>query len=107
MTVADEGGVADQEMRFELVLDGLGRDEFAARGFEQLLFAVGDVEEAVRVEVADVAGGEPASLVEVVGGRRGLLPVAVENIRGPHEQFAVFGDAAFDLRQRLPTEPMR
>ena len=44
----------------ELVLDRLRRDQLAARGLEQLLLAVGDVEKSIGVEVGDVAGAEPA-----------------------------------------------
>src|SRR5580704_9022972 len=32
---------------------------------------------------------------------RGLLPVALEDVRTLHEQLAVFGEAAGDVRQRL------
>ena len=37
---------------------GCGRNELAARGFEQLLLAVGDVKEAVGVQVGDVTGAK-------------------------------------------------
>ena len=62
--------------RLELALDRLRRDVLAARGLDQVLLAVGDAQEAVGVELADVAGAEPAVGVERLGGRVGQVVVA-------------------------------
>ena len=60
MAVADQRGLRHEDAVLQLVLDGLRRDQLAARGFQQLLLAIGDVEKAVGVEVGDVAGAEPS-----------------------------------------------
>jgi hypothetical protein len=59
--VADDERLRDERMRLERVLEVLRRDVLPARGDEDVLLAVGDREEAVLVEVADVAGAQPAS----------------------------------------------
>ena len=55
-------------LRLGQALDRLRRDVLAARGDDQVLLAVGDLEEPVRVEQADVAGVEPAVAVDRLGG---------------------------------------
>ena len=79
MLVADQRGLRHQHGVLQLVFNGLRRDQFAARGLEQFLLAVGDVEKAVCIKVGDVAGAEPSFGVETfgIGGR--LLPVAGED----------------------------
>ena len=66
---------AIESVVFERVLDGLRRDEFAAGSLDQVLLPVGDGEKAVGVEVADVAGLEPA-IDESVRTFLGPLPVS-------------------------------
>ena len=58
--VADDERLRDERRRLEHVLDVLRRDVLAAGGDDDVLLAVGDAEEAVGVELADVAGAEPA-----------------------------------------------
>ena len=62
--VAHQRRLRHQHDVLELVFDRLRRDELAARCLEQLFLAVGDVEKSIGVEVADVAGAEPALAVE-------------------------------------------
>ena len=99
MAIADEGAVANEDAGLELVLDGLGRDEFAAGGLEEFLLAVGDVEESVIVDAADVAGSEPAFAVD--GVVRCVFPVALKDAGAADEELAVLGDAALDVGERL------
>ena len=89
MAVANKGGLRDERIRFELVLDRSRSDELAARGLEQLLLAVGDVEEPVGVEARDVSGAKEALLIEVFGGVRGLSPVARKDAGACDEQLSV------------------
>ena len=66
----------------------------------KVLLAVGDVEEAALVDAPDVAGVEPAVLVEHLGGRLGVVVVAAHDARAPDEDLAVLGDAHLGARHR-------
>ena len=81
MLVADQRHLGDENVVLELVLDGLRSDELAAGGLQQFFLAIGDVEEAVLIEVADVAGAEPAVAVETLGIGLRFVPVAGEKPR--------------------------
>ena len=84
-------------IELERVLDRLWRDEFSAGGLDQVFLAVGDGKISIGVDVADVAGLEPAIFQS---GLRffGAIPVAFEDRRAADENFAVFGDADFEVR---------
>src|SRR5271165_6864284 len=101
VAIADEGCLSDEEIGLELVFNGLRGDKFAARSLEQLLLAICNVEETVRVQAADVSGAEEPLIVEDLGGVRRLLPVALEDIRAFHEKLAIFGEAAGDVGKSL------
>src|SRR6266850_2316382 len=60
--VTDDDGLGDEAGRAEGALERLRGDVLAARRDDQILLAIGDREEAVAVESADVAGAEPAVL---------------------------------------------
>jgi hypothetical protein len=60
----------------------LGRDEFSAGSFDEIFFAVGDGEISIGVDVADVAGLEPA-IGQGIGGFFGAIPVAFETRNRP------------------------
>src|SRR5205814_7359570 len=61
----------------------------------EVLLAVGDVEVAVGVDAADVAGVEPAVL-HGLGGGAGVLEVAAEDPGASQEHLAVVGDALLE-----------
>ena len=63
-SVADHDGLADQRIGREIGLDVLGRDVLAVRGDDQVLLAPGDAQVAVIVERAEVAGTQPAVVVD-------------------------------------------
>ena len=71
---ADHGGVEHLGVGDEAVLDLDAVDVLAAAD-DHVLLAVGDEEVAVGVDLADVAGVEPA-VADRLGGRLGLAPVA-------------------------------
>jgi hypothetical protein len=54
-------------------LDLRRRDVLAVGGLEEVLLAVRELEEAALVDLADVAGVQPAVGVERLGGGSGLL----------------------------------
>ena len=58
--VAEDGGDSDQRIQLQRILDRLRRDEFSAGGLDQVFLAIGDGEISIGVDVADVAGLEPA-----------------------------------------------
>ncbi len=107
MFVANQRGLRDQDGILELVLDRLRSDQFAAGGFEQLLFAIGDVEKSIVVEVGDIAGAKPAFHVEALGVGCGLVPVA-EKTEGPRTSSSPSSaNLSSTLDIGFPTEPMR
>ena len=66
-------------MRLECVLEILRRDVLPACGDEDVLQAVGDREETVLVEAADVARAQPAVLRKDLAGRLLFLEVPAED----------------------------
>ena len=64
LAVADDHALADQGVRAQPVLEHRRGDVLAARGHQDLLLAAGDPDEALVVDLADVAGVEPAVAVE-------------------------------------------
>src|SRR6266511_2460480 len=81
---ADHRRLDNLGMRHELVLELDRRDPLAAR-LDDVLGAVGDLDEAVLVDAADVAGAQP-TVVELVG--RGIEVVAAGDPRPPHFDLA-------------------
>ena len=67
----------------------LGRVHVLAAGDHHVLHAVGDEQEAVVVEVADVAGVEPALGVDGGAGGLGLVPVALHDVRAAGAHLAL------------------
>ena len=89
-----------------------GRVDILAPADDHILQPVADIEEAVRVEVADIARVEPAFRVDRGGGGLGLVPVAAHDLRSAHDDFAAFAcaqrrsailadDAQIDKERRL------
>ena len=84
---ADDGGLAHLRQFVDHTFDFGGGDVLAA-GDDHVLLAVGQIQEAVRIEIADVAGAEPVA----EEGRRRLgriLPVALRDLRSAQADFAV------------------
>ena len=95
MAVAEDGGLVDEGRRGEKRFDAGGRDFFAGREDDEFFLAAADGEEAIGVELGEVAGVEPA-VADDFGGGGFVLPVAEHDVRAAGEQFAVGGDAEFD-----------
>ena len=108
MLVADQRGLGDQWIVFELVFNGLRGDQLAAGGLQQLLLAVGDEEEAVRVNAGDVAGAE-----EALRGRstRRWPPASASSRQKTEGPRTSNSPSSSSLRSRLamglPAAPMR
>ncbi len=101
LAVADRDGLRDGGDLLELALEVLRRDVLAARGDEQLLLAVGHAQEAVGVDLAHVAGVDPALGVQRLAGRLLVPVVALEDVRPAHEDLPVLGDPQLGARQRV------
>ena len=99
LAVADDDALADEGVGAQAVLEHRGGDVLAAGGHEDLLLAPGDPQEAVVVELADVAGVEPA-VADRLGGRRVVAAVAAEQVDAAQADLAVVGDAHVDAGQR-------
>ena len=107
---ADHGGFGDVRMIADRALDFGGIDVLAA-GDDHVLDAVVDVEIAVLVHVAGIAGAQPAVAAERFGGRLRQVPVAGHVGAGAGRDLADFArrqslavgveDREFDAGQRL------
>ena len=93
LLVADDHALADQRVRAQPVLEHGRRDVLAAGGDDELLLAAGDAQEAVVVELADVAGVEPAVARAPRRWPSSLLSVAAEDVAALDQDLAVVGDA--------------
>ena len=81
-------------------LDQRRGDVLAAGGLEEVLLAVGDLEEAALVELADVTGVQPAVGVHGLGGLLGLVVVALHDAGAAQQHLAVLGDPRLGAGQR-------
>ena len=86
---AEDGDLGDAGMAEKRVFD-FGGIDFPAGEDDHVLFAVGDEEAVVGVEVADVAGQEPSVGEEVLGGGFGAVPVALGDGGAAEGDFAGF-----------------
>ena len=97
--VAVDQGLADERVLLEEALD-VGRGQvLAAGGDDQLFLAVDDLEVAVAVQLADVAGVQPALGVDQLGRRLRLPEVPGGVDRAPDQDLAVVGQADLDPGQ--------
>ena len=96
----DDDGGRNERAGLELVLDRLGGDELTARRLEQVLFAVGDLEIAVGVDFADVAGVQP-TVDQGRCGRLGVLIVALHDVGPADQDLTVVGDLDLDVANDL------
>ena len=72
---------------------GCGATNLPAGSFEQIFFAIGDEEIVIGVEIADVAGVEPAVFGEDFARGFRTLVIALHDAGAFGENFAVIGDA--------------
>ena len=103
--VADDDRLRDVLRRLEVVLEVLRGDVLAAGRDDDVLLAVGDLDEAVVVDLGDVARVEPAVGVEHLGRRGGILVVAAEDRVAADQELAVLGDSELEAGQRGADRP--
>ena len=76
------------------------RDILSIRELEQILLAIGDVDPALIVNVADISGREP--IVAHHRQRRFRVPIVpAHHVRSAHQHFAVIGDRYFNAPEWL------
>jgi hypothetical protein len=92
LRVTDHHALADEPVGAESVLEHGRRDVLAGGRDDDLLLAAGDAQEAVGVELAEVAAVEPA-VGERLGRGSRVVVVAGEDVWALDEHLAVLGDA--------------
>src|SRR3954454_21788069 len=102
--VADDDALGDQRVLLDFGLEVGGGDVLAAGGDDDVLFAAGDLDEALGVDLADVAGVEPA-LDDRLPRRLGVLVVALEYVGALDEDLAVLGDLHLAAREWFADRP--
>ena len=98
--IADHHHLADERIRPDRVLECGRSDVLAAGRHDDLLLAAGDGQETVSVEVADVAGLEPALIIERLRGRLRVLPVLLEDVHALDLDLAVVDHPNRDTGER-------
>src|SRR5689334_22528262 len=98
--IPNHNRMSNQWRHLQLVLDWLRSHELSAAGFDQVLLSVGNTQEALSIDVADVASLEPVAL-ECVRSLLRILPIALEDRRTADPEFPVFGNMAFNVGKRL------
>lgn len=99
LAVAEDRGLQEPRALLQRLLDHRGDDVLAVGGDEHLLDAALDVKIAVLVDVALVAGVEPAILVDRLAG--GLLAVvAPHQGAAPHQNLVVVAQLDLDAAER-------
>src|SRR6185369_17028936 len=93
--VTNNDDLRDEPARLDQTLDSLRRNVLSAACLDQVLLAIRDNQEPIRIDVADVSGPKPA-----VGGERlfvlgGAVVVALHNGVALDEALSVFGDSDF------------
>ena len=78
------------------------RHVLAAGRYQQVLLAVGDAQKAVRIDLTDVPGGEPAIIKKHLRRRLRPLVVAPGDVRTARQDFAIVAEAQFHPRNRRP-----
>src|SRR5438876_1126271 len=99
--VTEHDRLADASVAAELGLHRPRRHVLSARGLEQVLLAIGDLQVAVLVELADIAGLEPA-IHQVLVSRPGILVVTGKDIAAFHQDLPIVRDPNLDTRKRQP-----
>src|SRR5215207_11390155 len=98
--IAHHHRLRDPAVLLQPVLEVGRGDVLAARRDDDVLLATGDVEEAVLVEAAEIAGVQPAVLERLPGGRL-VLVVALEDVRALDQHLAVVADLDLHVLLRL------
>ena len=89
---SDDRRLGDGRVRDEHRLE-LGRRHLVALVLDELLDAVDEHDVAVLVGAADVAGVQPAVVVDGGGGRLGVVEVAAHDLRPAHAHLALLAGA--------------
>ena len=97
--VANHHRVGNVGRELELVLDLARSDVLAPGRDDDVLHAVGDLEEALVVDLADVAGVEPP-VTNRLGRLLGLVEVTHEDELSADQDLALLGDPDFAVGDR-------
>src|SRR5216683_7039163 len=97
--VAENHRLGDLRLERQVSLDARRRDHVAARVLDEIALAVGDLEVALAVELADIAGMQPA-ILQRARGRLRVVPIAPHDELTAHQYLAVLGDAHLDPGER-------
>src|SRR4051794_30610883 len=109
--VADEHRRADVRRAFQKCFQRLRSDVLAVRVDDDVFLAVGDLQETVLVDLADVAGVEPAVVVDGLPRRIIIVPIPLHDVRPSAQNLAILGDLHFDagddFSDRTDASPLR
>src|SRR5262249_24465435 len=98
--VAERNRLFDVREKFELVLDEFRRKQLAASEPSDILGAVENLELAVAVKKAGIAGVDPTVRPLCLGRCFGVLIIALEGARAAEQDLAVLGDTDLDVLDR-------
>ncbi len=96
----DHRGVAHARLLLQHALHVLGKNVEPLRRHDHFLLAAQDAQLAVVLQLADIAGVEPA-VFKGARGLLGMLEIAGGHVLAAHQDFAVRRDLHFDAADRL------
>src|SRR5262245_3200993 len=96
MTVAEDGGLINHGRGSEQAFNSSGQYLFARGEYDKFFLASTDEEEAIGIQLAQVASVKP-SITEHVGGRSFIVRVTEHDTWAAGQDFAVVGNANFDI----------
>jgi len=99
LAVAVDHGLVDFGLEGQCRLDALRGDVVAAAADDNIFLAIGDPNEAIVVDLTDVAGVDPA-IAQGLGGGIGIVPVPVHRQLAANQYFAVVGYFYIDTWKR-------
>ena len=99
--VAANQRLAHLALQEQHAFDARWRHIVSARIDDHVLLAVGDLQIALGIDLADVAGVQPP-VAQCLGGCLGIFPVAAHDQIAAHQDLAVVGNPRLDPVQRGP-----
>src|SRR6185437_12362911 len=87
--VANHGGLSNQDVHLQRIFNRLRGYKLSAGSLDEVFFAISNIEKAIAIQLADVAGLEPA-----ISKRRASfflhLPIAFKDCWAFHQDLAIF-----------------
>src|SRR5689334_2761135 len=96
LLLAEHHSLCDQGIVLERVLDGLGCDEFSARGLDQILLSIRDRQKSILIDSAYIPSLEPA-IHKCILRFVWTVPITFKYRRPTDQDLAIFRNSNFQI----------